>query len=249
MNTLETNIINYFYNKTQVLSNIPFSLSKGELICLCGPNGAGKSSLIKHVYEKNLVKNNWKALAKKISYLPQNEGSMWDYKVKDIILSGRFCHTGFLNEYSNYDYEIVSQIIKDFDLEKLKEKNINEISGGEFQKVRLARSFAQESDFLLLDEPLTALDFISSDSLMKFLKKKTRENNKGILVSLHDINTACRFADKITLIGKINQESKNQFHITGIPSEIITAKNIELSYGVTVKVYNHPLYNVPQVSI
>ena len=84
---------------------------------------------------------------------------------------------------------------------------------------------------------------------MKFLKKKTRENNKGILVSLHDINTACRFADKITLIGKINQESKNQFHITGIPSEIITAKNIELSYGVTVKVYNHPLYNVPQVSI
>ena len=84
---------------------------------------------------------------------------------------------------------------------------------------------------------------------MKFLKKKTRENNKGILVSLHDINTACRFADKITLIGKINQESKNQFHLTGIPSEIITAKNIELSYGVTVKVYNHPLYNVPQVSI
>ena len=143
----------------------------------------------------------------------------------------------------------MSQIIKDFDLEKLKEKNINEISGGEFQKVRLARSFAQESDFLLLDEPLTALDFISSDSLMKFLKKKTRENNKGILVSLHDINTASRFADKITLIGKINQESKNQFHITGIPSEIITAKNIELSYGVTVKVYNHPLYNVPQVSI
>lgn len=249
MNTLETNIINYFYNKTQVLSNIPFSLSKGELVCLCGPNGAGKSSLIKHVYEKNLVKNNWKDLAKKISYLPQNESSMWDYKVKDIILSGRFCHTGFLNEYSNHDYEIVSQIIKDFDLEKLKEKNINEISGGEFQKVRLARSFAQESDFLLLDEPLTALDFISSDSLMKFLKKKTRENNKGILVSLHDINTACRFADKITLIGKINQESKNQFHITGIPSEIITAKNIELSYGVTVKVYNHPLYNVPQVSI
>ncbi len=235
---------NFSYGDHKVLSDISFSLEPGDFVCLCGPNGAGKSTLLSALSESSGIKNS-KERAAKISFLSQNETALWDYSVFDTVLSGRFCHTGLLGNFSKEDYRVTKEIIQEFGLEELSEKSVHEISGGEFQKVRLARSFAQGSDFLLLDEPLSSLDFIASGKFMKLLKEKCREYKKAVVVSIHDINMAARFADKVVLLGKCTGTS--QICLQGTAGEIFTSENLSLVYGTEVKVYKHPELGIPQI--
>lgn len=236
---------NLSYGNTKVLSNINLELSKGDFVCLCGPNGAGKSTLMKALWEK-IPSKNAKERSKLAAFLPQNESSLYDLTVFDTVLSGRFCHTGILGNYSKSDEELVFEILKDFGLWELREKSVKEISGGEFQKVRLARSFAQDSQFLLLDEPLSSLDFVISEDFMNLLKQKAREQNKGVLISIHDINTAARFADKMLLLGKC-RENENQLLVKGSVCDVMTEENLSAVYDSSVKVFMHPKAGVPQI--
>lgn len=245
MNSLSLKNFSFSYTQGQnVLSHISCSLEPGDFICLCGPNGAGKSTLLKALSDSAEFKNP-KEKAREISFLSQNESALWDYSVFDTILGGRFCHTGSLGNFSKEDYEVARNAMKEFSLEALERKSVHEISGGEFQKVRLARSFAQGSQFLLLDEPLSSLDFVASENLMKLLKEKCALYKKAVLVSIHDINTAARFADKIFLLGK-NFESKQAF-FQGTVTEVLTDQNLSLVYGKEVKTFIHPVLGIPQI--
>ena len=188
---------------------------------------------------------NVKERAKKISFLTQNENTLWDYTVFDTVLSGRFCYTGKLGNYTREDFKIAEKVIKNFGLEALSEKSVHQISGGEFQKVRLARSFAQGSGFLLLDEPLSSLDFVSSESLMNLLKEKCFEQNKAVLVSIHDINMAARFADKVLLLGKCQNEK--QLFFQGSVQDVLTSENLSAVYNTKVKTFFHPELKIPQI--
>lgn len=235
-----------------VISGVSVSLEVGDFVCLCGPNGAGKSTLLKALAGASGIRNA-KVRAQNISVLFQNETPLWDYTVFDTVLSGRFCHTGPLGNYSRKDYEAAREAIKEFGLEPLSEKSVQEISGGEFQKVRLARSFAQGSRFLILDEPLSSLDFVASEKLMGLLKEKCREHNKAVIVSIHDINTAARFADRMILLGKavkVSGETGNkteQLCYTGTVQEVLTSENLSKVYGSPVKVFMHPETGIPQI--
>ena len=122
---------------------------------------------------------------------------------------------------------------------------MHEISGGEFQKVRLARSFVQGSDFLLLDEPLSSLDFTAAKNFMSLLKEKCKKSDKAVILSIHDINTACAFADKIILLGKCRE--RKQLFFVGNVNQVMTSKNLSLVYESTVQIFAHPLLGVPQV--
>lgn len=245
MNNLVLKNFSFEYSKNKkVLSDISFSLEPGDFVCLCGPNGAGKSTLLHALADSAEIKN-VKERAKKISFLTQNENTLWDYTVFDTILSGRFCYTGKLGNYTREDFKIAEEVIKDFGLEALSEKSVHQISGGEFQKVRLARSFAQGSEFLLLDEPLSSLDFVSSESLMNLLKEKCFEQNKAVLVSIHDINMAARFADKVLLLGKCQDEK--QLFFQGSVQDVLTSENLSAVYNTKVKTFLHPELKIPQI--
>ena len=245
MNNLVLKNFSFEYSKNiKVLSDISFSLEPGDFVCLCGPNGAGKSTLLHALADSAAIKN-VKERAKKISILTQNENAFWDYTVFDTVLSGRFCYTGKLGNYTREDFKIAEKVIKDFGLEALSEKSVHQISGGEFQKVRLARSFAQGSDFLLLDEPLSSLDFVSSESLMNLLKEKCFEQNKAVLVSIHDINMAARFADKVLLLGKCQNEKQLCFQ--GSVQDVLTSENLSAVYNTKVKTFFHPELKIPQI--
>ena len=245
MNNLVLKNFSFEYSKNiKVLSDISFSLEPGDFVCLCGPNGAGKSTLLHALADSSEIKN-VKERAKKISFLTQNENALWDYTVFDTVLSGRFCYTGKLGNYTREDFKIAEEVIKDFGLEALSEKSVHQISGGEFQKVRLARSFAQGSDFLLLDEPLSSLDFVSSESLMNLLKEKCFEQNKAVLVSIHDINMAARFADKVLLLGKCQNEKQLCFQ--GSVQDVLTSENLSAVYNTKVKTFFHPELKIPQI--
>ena len=245
MNNLVLKNFSFEYSKNKkVLSDISFSLEPGDFVCLCGPNGAGKSTLLHALADSAAIKN-VKERAKKISFLTQNENALWDYTVFDTVLSGRFCYTGKLGNYTREDFKIAEEVIKDFGLEALSEKSVHQISGGEFQKVRLARSFAQGSEFLLLDEPLSSLDFVSSESLMNLLKEKCFEQNKAVLVSIHDINMAARFADKVLLLGKCQNEKQLCFQ--GSVQDVLTSENLSAVYNTKVKTFFHPELKIPQI--
>lgn len=228
----------------KVLSHISLEINPGDFVCLCGPNGAGKSTLLRALSQSHSEKTS-KERARNISFLTQNENPLWDYTVFDTVLSGRFCYTGKLGNYSKNDYNLTEKLINEFGLQELSEKSVHEISGGEFQKVRLARCFAQGSRFLLLDEPLASLDFVAAESFMKLLKEKCTEGGKSIIVSIHDINTAARFADKAVLLGKNRDGIQPVFQ--GTVHEVFTEENLSAVYGTKVRVWKHPDLGVPQI--
>lgn len=244
--------LNAGWNKKPVLKNINFSISKGEFICLSGPNGSGKSTLLsiiagiqkEAVFGKPedsvpILKVKQKERARIISYMQQNESSTWNYKAKDIILTGRFPHTNFTGFYSDKDFMVTDKIIRKMGIEESAEKNVFELSGGEFQKIRIARCLVQETDFILLDEPTAGLDFTYQEELLSLLKSMAKENNTGILISIHDINTAARFAEKLILLPKLKP------CISGPVEQIMTESNLAVTYGAEIKICTHPIYKCP----
>ena len=265
-NILQADNINAFWDKNPVLQNVSISVKSGEFVCLTGPNGCGKStllSILSGIYEditntalkitesskityneRSITKIKRKDLAQQISYLTQSETSAWNYDAKDIILTGRFPYLRSAGFYTDTDYKIVNQIIQQLHIEDIAKKQVYSLSGGEYQKIRIARCLAQEPDILLLDEPVANLDFSYQAELMALLKDLAHKHNKGVLIVIHDINTAIQYADRVVLL------PKGQNCISGTPQEVINRDNLELTYPNTnFGIFSHPVFNCPQVYI
>ena len=251
MSTAELRVsnLNASYNKNSILHDITLTVSQGEFVCLCGPNGAGKSTLLSvmagvpdaklrvtgEVRWLSLSKPpqnsiNIKTLprrdaARTIAYLQQNEYSEWDFTVRDYVLQGRYAHTRYGN-YSGADYTVVDGVLADLNLSDFASRNIHSLSGGEFQKVRLARALAQTPRFLLLDEPAANLDYVYEPHLMALLHDTAHSKNLGILAAVHDINLAARYADRIILL------PPKKSVLSGAPSDIMNTDNLKYTFGV-----------------
>ncbi len=246
------------FDKECILQNADICVKKGEFVCLCGKNGSGKSTLLKTLagIEKNTLKKGkitlscnfensqtdlfslkTKELAKRISFMEQTESSAWNQNVFDFILNGRYAWSNF--NYTQEDFDIVEDSAKILNIKKLLDKDIYSISGGEFQKVRIARSLAQNTDFLLLDEPSSSLDALYENELLQIFLNLASQKNKGILISIHNINKAARFSQKIALITQ-------KKIITDSPQNIFTKENLECAFGQGLKIFTHPIFNCPQ---
>lgn len=230
----------YKNGRTQknVLQDVSFELHQGDFVCLCGPNGCGKSTLLSvlaGVVDSSLVLQEGSVLfdkndrnfkrAKLLAYMQQVETSAWDFTVADYVLQGRYIHSNG-GHYSVEDREVVQNVLTELGLENFSERTVHTLSGGEFQKVRIARAFAQEPSFMLLDEPAASLDFVYEPQLMKLLKNLAEKKNIGILVTIHDINIAYNYAQKIMLL----PPKKNV--LIGAPDDIMTAENLKITFGV-----------------
>lgn len=248
--SLQVEHLSASWKKTPVLRNASLSVSKGEFVCLCGPNGSGKSTLLSVIAgihaeiaaEKESVSFAYlspKERARIISYMQQTEFSAWNHTVRELVLTGRFAHTHFSGFYTKNDYMVTDETIKRVQIENLAEKRVHEISGGEFQKARIARCLAQETPFMLLDEPAANLDFSCQEQILSLLKSAAKERNAGILISIHDINTAARFADKIVLLPKLEP------CISGTPQEIMTDKTLSAVYKAHIQICTHPVHGSP----
>lgn len=261
---------NACYGDKKILSDCTLSLQPGELVCLCGPNGSGKSTLLSvlaginnsglKISRKSSGMHNGSVLKTKsddlislsslsrkqsasvISYLQQDEFSTWDFSVKDYVLQGRFCHSENAN-YSIEDEQIAKNAMEQTGISSLAERTIHSLSGGEFQKVRIARCLCQESMFILLDEPAANLDFVYEPKLLEQLKKIAHEQNKAILVSIHDLNLAARFADKLLLL------KKGMPLVQGTVPEVFTPAAIASVFECECHVFNHPVFNCLQVGL
>ena len=229
----------YGYSLKNVLEQIGFEIQDGGCVAVLGNNGAGKSTLLKcidRIYptknsvvmidEKNIFEMNNHIMAQNIAYVPQN-GEAVDLTVFDTLLLGRKPYIKW--NTSAEDRKIVSDIIHQMGLDEYALRNVSELSGGEAQKVFMARALAQQPKFLLLDEPTSNLDPRNQHEVLQTVSDIARKNKICVVIIIHDLNLAVRYCNQFLFL----KDSK--IYCFG-GSEILTEETIEAVYDMKVKI-------------
>lgn len=225
-NIIELESVCAGYHNFEILNNISFSVSTGEAVCILGKNGSGKTTLIKTIagllnysgniflHGNNLKNLERKQIAKKIALLMQNSSIYFSYTVYDTVMLGRYAQSKqrIFSGISKEDKLQVEKYLKAVDMWELRNKKINNLSGGQLQRVYLARTLAQEPELILLDEPTNHLDLKNQIELINFLKHLIKTENKSVIAVFHDINIAMQFADRFLFIkdGKLKKTDKKK---------------------------------------
>lgn len=247
MKALQIKDLRFKYSTEDVLKMISFDIPKGSFVSILGPNGSGKTTLLKsvshlvrpqegtiHINNKSLREYHHKELARTIAVVHQNQPTEFDFTVEDVVLMGRYPHLRQFQSESSKDQEVARTAMKLTATTHLKDKNLKHISGGERQRVMIARALAQETETLLLDEPISHLDIKYQLEILKVCQSLSKEKKMTIVTTLHDINMAARFSDYIILMreGKIVE--------MGSPEAVITPENIASVYDVEALVSRTP---------
>ena len=231
--------LHFSYGSRPVLEGVDFGVAKGELCAVLGNNGAGKSTLLKcaarilqaregvvYLDEEDISKLKGQDLAKSLSYVAQRDTENARLSVFDTVLQGRKPHLG-LTIRTN-DIQVVEEVLVALEMEEFAFRYLDELSGGELQKVVIARALAQEPQVLLLDEPTSNLDLRNQLEVMDLMRRMTEEKGMAVLVAIHDINLASRFCDKYLLL------HEGLIFASG-GDEVLTQSNIEETYGIMVR--------------
>lgn len=215
---------------SEILRNLTIEAKKGDFIALLGPNGSGKSTLLRTIFGiikplKGVVFFDGKEEEK--GYLPQ-ETAEANLKAIEVVLLGRTPHMGRIKSPREKDFEIARKALRSVGIEELAERKFSELSGGEKQKVLLARLLAQEPKILLLDEPTAHLDISAQLEIMTLVKEFSQE--RIAIVAMHDLNLALSFANRILMI------KNGKIAYAGSPKEVVTEESIKDVFGIEVSV-------------
>lgn len=227
------------YGKVTVAGNITFSVKSGEILTLIGPNGAGKSTILKsiaaqlpllygnaYIDKNNISSMKERELSRKLSLVLTERINAERMTCEDAVATGRYPYTGRLGLLSADDRKIVDESMELAGISYLKDSDIGEISDGQRQCVMLARAIAQQPKVMLLDEPTSFLDVNNKIELLSLLRKLAKEKHIAVIQSLHELDLAQRFSDKILCI-----KNKKADRI-GIPDEIFSDDYIDKLYGI-----------------
>lgn len=212
-NMLELNNVSAGYDGFDVINNISLNIKYGENLCILGPNGCGKSTLIKAIAglipstgqilmdNENVGKMNRHEIARKIAVMNQISSVYFSYSIYETVLLGRYVHMkGPFKQPTEYDEDCVDRCLKAVELYDIKDKQISTLSGGQLQRVFLARTLAQEPNIILLDEPTNHLDLRYQTELIDYLNEWAKDGKHSVVGVLHDINLALTLGDKFVLL-------------------------------------------------
>lgn len=244
--------LGFAYPEKTVLTGIDFELGHSEIMCVVGPNGCGKSTLLKCM-ESILTPQQGEILlndtdirilpqfkiAQTLGYVPQSVNPAFSSTVFDFVLLGRTPYSAW--RISDKDIDIVIDVLILMALDDLALTEFNLLSGGQRQQVLIARALAQQPEALLLDEPTSALDIAHQLEVMDILSSLAKTKGISIIMVVHDLNLASRYADRIIMM------KSGKIHSKGTPSEVITRENIASVYGVDsiVEKYHGKISIVP----
>lgn len=236
--------LSFHYNrKKQILKNVTLTLPSGKFTAILGPNGSGKTTLMKQINRiltpqaGRITMNGVDAasmsagdLARIVAYVPQMTGGMMAGSVMDTVMLGRKPYIKW--KPSEEDIEIVSNCLMRFHLEGIAQREFNALSGGQKQTVLIARALAQTPRLYLFDEPVSFLDVRNQLEIMTAARELVDRDGKTVIMVLHDLNLALRFADHIVIMKEGNVFAQ------GTTQEVITEENILAVYGTHAQIRN-----------
>ncbi len=205
--------LSFAYRNNTVLKDIDLQLQPGKFYGLIGANGSGKSTLLELLMatlspasgsiryrEKDLNNYSRKELATKLALVPQHFSMDFEYSVRDVVLMGRHPHIPRFASPAHHDLEAVEQAMETMDIHHLQDRPVIALSGGELQRVVMARALAQETEVLILDEATSNLDIQHTIAIMRVIRKRVDENGLTVIAAIHDLNLAAAFCDNCLVL-------------------------------------------------
>jgi iron complex transport system ATP-binding protein len=242
------------YGSQPILQNVSLEVPSGEILAVVGPNGAGKSTLIRAIsgvlspsqgrilaQGQDLTRLDPTSRAHFVAVVPQAQHLPEDFSVTQTVLLGRTPYLGWLGQVSPADRARVEQALVTTQLETLSERLVGQLSGGEQQRVLLARALVQDTAVLLLDEPTAHLDLEHQSRILSLIRGLAAETGKSVLMVVHDLNLAALYADRVLIL------QAGQVYASGTPQQVLTEANLSAVYHTPVRVIPHPEYGTPLI--
>ena len=239
MEAISVNNLSVAYENNIIIEDMNLKIPKGKISIIIGANGCGKSTLLKtiarinkpkngdiYINNKNIKKIKEKNIAKEVAFLPQGPVCPSGLTVRELVAYGRFPHQKMIGGLNSHDKDLIDWAIKETGLSEFADREVENLSGGQRQRAWIAMTLAQETEIIMLDEPTTYLDMSYQLEVLEVLQKLNREKNITVVIVLHELNNACRFADNIIGLkkGKIICEGK--------PLDVINKKTLKEIYGI-----------------
>ncbi|MDF2670500.1 MAG: fecE [Paenibacillus sp.] len=252
MNRLYTQQLDIAYDQRLIVQNLSLSVPTGKITALVGANGSGKSTILKamarimkpkkgNVYldGKSIHQQTTKEVAKQLAILPQNPVAPEGLTVSELVSYGRFPHQKGFGSLSKEDKETVQWAIEVTGMEQFADRPVDQLSGGQRQRAWIAMALAQQTDILFLDEPTTFLDMAHQLEVLKLLQKLNQEEGRTIVMVVHDLNHATRYAQHVVAIvrGEIVSE--------GSPVEVVTKDVLRTVFNIEADILHDPRSGVP----
>ena len=244
-------VVRYEGADTNAVDGVSFVSERGTLTALAGPNGSGKSTIVRALLRRAEVTGgsiaidgidvrtlDYGRLAQSVAVVPQREETAFPIRVREYVALGRYPHLGLWTAPGEHDSLAVDEALAQAGVDHLALRDTNALSGGEWQRVRIARALAQKTPALVLDEPTTFLDVAHEMAIFELLSSLARAGMTVLLVS-HQLNLVARFADKIVLL------THGRVATSGSPSEVMKADRLESIYGWPVVVTRDPAVGAP----
>lgn len=251
---MEIRGLNVAYDDHQVIKDFSLDLNVGEVLGLIGPNGAGKSTLIRAIsgvleisageiacLGRDFLQLPPTERARSLAVVPQARQLGGALSVEQTVLMGRTAYMGFLGRPSEADLEAAWLAMQQTRVDVMAHRRNSELSGGEQQRVLLARALAQQTQILLLDEPTSHLDLNHQANFLALVLELAEERDLGVLMAFHDLNLVSAYTHRIALL------VEGQIQALGPPGEVLTVENVQTAYNTAVQIFTHPDLETPMV--
>ncbi|WP_442600410.1 ABC transporter ATP-binding protein [Neobacillus sp. D3-1R] len=252
MQAIETKSLTLSYGDTLIIDELDLKIPKGEITVFIGGNGCGKSTLLRSIARllkpvsgsivlegKEIAKQSTKEIAKKMAILPQSPSAPEGLTVLQLVKQGRYPYQSWLKQWSEEDEQKVKNALRATGLEDLQERTVDSLSGGQRQRAWIAMTLAQDTDIILLDEPTTYLDMTHQIEILDLLFELNETEKRTIVMVLHDLNLACRYAHNIVAI------KDKKIFAQGKPEYVINCHLVKEVFGMDCQVTVDPLFGTP----